>query len=101
MSEEKKMMEEELEQVAGGNDGMGNAGGQKVLTVQDCNGTFLALRSEAKGTDDVIIGKLYPGNMVITYGETRVGSAVGGGTCTYIKVLYGNTWGWVHAGFVK
>ena len=101
MAEEKKMMDEELEQVAGGNDGMGKTADQRVMTVQDCNGSFLALRSEPKGTDDVIIAKLFPGNMVITYGETRVGSAVGGGTCTYIKVLFGNTWGWVHSGFVQ
>lgn len=96
MAEEKKMMDQELENVAGG-----SGENATVMTVGDCNGSFLALRSAPSGEDSNIIEKLYPGYTVITYGEKAKGSAVGGGTCTYIKVLYRSIWGWVHAGFVS
>lgn len=95
MTEEKKELnEQELEKANGG------YGGGWWVSITHDNGTFVALRSAPSGSDSTIVYELKAGTSLFTYGETSPGSAVGGGTCTYLKAEFNGYWGWIHSGFV-
>ena len=92
MSEMEKITLEELDQVAGGNDGSERVWVEKTVT-----GTknFLAIRKEAKYDDANIIGKRHNGDVLLVLkGKTKNGYA-------YVYSREINVEGWANGSYLK
>ena len=98
MSEEKIYIDgQDLSKVDGGTAG----GAGYTLTVGDCNGSYLALRPEAKWDQYHELARLYPGYQVFTYGATTQGTGLNGVPCSYTYVCFNSIWGWANSAFLR
>ena len=103
MAEENKNIEEqsidaqELENAAGG---YGYQNGF-YMTVGDCNGTYLALRSGTSYSPYNEIAQLYPGYSVFTNGTIVQGTGINGVACYYRYVCFNGIWGYANASFLR
>ena len=87
---------QELEDVNGG---QGQAG--YYMTVGDCNGTYLALRSGTSYSPYNEIAQLYPGYSVFTNGTIVQGTGINGVACYYRYVCFNGVWGYANASFLR
>ena len=90
----KPMNGEELDKVSGGSDS------GFFMTVDDCNGSYLALRSQPCWDKSNEIAQLWPDYHVYTYGATTNGTGLNGTPCTYWWVEYNGKCGWADASFL-
>ena len=103
MAEENKNIEkqsidaQELENAAGG---YGYQNGF-YMTVGDCNGTYLALRSGTSYSAYNEIAQLYPGYSVYTNGTIVQGTGINGVACYYRYVSFNGIWGYANASFLR
>ena len=88
------MSDGELDKVSGGSDS------GFFMTVDDCNGSYLALRSQPCWDKSNEIAQLWPDYHVYTYGATTSGTGLNGTPCTYRYVRYDGIWGWANASFL-
>ena len=97
MSEEKKIMNaEEMENTAGG----ANYQNGFYMTVLDCNGTYVALRTTTVYDRYNELAQLFPGYSVYTNGTISQGTGINGQPCYYRYVCFNGIWGWVNASFL-
>ena len=87
--------DDELETVSGG---MSSRNKDRMIVRN--NSSSVALRSQPRVDCKVVVVYMKPGDMVFTYGETKVGTGPRGKACEYLYVCYEGHWGYVNSDYL-
>ncbi len=98
MAQEKKALNEmELENASGGK---AKGLSSHTVTVTNCAGTYVALRSSAIYNPNNEIAKLHNGDTLVTNDDVVAGSGINNAPCYYLKAAYNGMWGYINTQFV-